>query len=82
MKPGSLVRRLVWLAAGWIVAALLLTGVVLSAYFQQSTLRQFDRGLADTIEALLTGTNVDADGALLPPVLADAGHQRAYSGRY
>jgi signal transduction histidine kinase len=82
MRPGSLVRRLVWLAAGWIVAALLLTGAALSAYFQQSTLRQFDRGLADTIEALLTGTNVDADGSLLPAVLADAGHQRAYSGRY
>lgn len=82
MKPGSLVRRLVWLAAGWIVAALLLTGAALSAYFQQSTLRQFDRGLAETIEALLAGTNVDADGVLLPPVLADAGHQRAYSGRY
>ena len=82
MRPGSLVRRLVWLAAGWILAALLLTGVALSAYFQQSTFRQFDRGLADTIEALLTGTNVDPEGALLPPVLADAGHQRAYSGRY
>jgi signal transduction histidine kinase len=82
MRPGSLVRRLVWLAAGWILAALLLTGVALTAFFQQSTLRQFDRGLAETVTALLAGTNIDADGTLLPAVLSDAGHQRAYSGRY
>jgi signal transduction histidine kinase len=82
MRPGSLVRRLVWLAAAWIIAALLITGVALSAFFQQSTLRQFDRGLAETVTALLAGTNVDPSGALLPAVLSDAGHQRAYSGRY
>lgn len=82
MRPGSLVRRLVWLAAGWILAALLLTGVALTAFFQQSTLRQFDRSLAETVTALLAGTNIDADGTLLPAVLSDAGHQRAYSGRY
>ncbi len=82
MRPGSLVRRLVWLAAGWILAALLLTGVALSAFFQQATLRQFDRGLDETVTALLAGTNIDPDGALLPAVLGDAGHQRAYSGRY
>jgi hypothetical protein len=82
MKPGSLVRRLVWLAAAWIIAALLLTGVALSAFFQQSTLRQFDRGLAETVTALLAGTNIDADGTVLPAVLGDAAHQRAYSGVY
>ena len=82
MRPGSLVRRLVWLAAAWILAALLLTGVALSAFFQQSTLRQFDRGLDETLTALLAGTNIAPDGALLPAVLGDAGHLRAYSGRY
>lgn len=82
MKPGSLVRRLVWLAAAWIIAALLLTGLALSAFFQQSTLRQFDRGLDATVTALLAGTNIDADGTVLPAVLGDAAHQRAYSGVY
>ena len=76
MRPGSLVRRLVWLAAGWILAALLLTGVALSAFFQQSTLRQFDRGLAETVTALLAGTNIEPNGELLPAVLGDAGHVR------
>lgn len=82
MRPGSLVRRLVWLAAAWIVAALLATGVALTAFFQQSALRQFDRGLTEVVTALLAGTNVSDDGAIVAPVLSDARNQRAYSGRY
>jgi len=82
MKRGSLVRRLVWLAAGWIVAALLITGVVLTASFQRSVLRQFDRALSEDIRALLAGSNLGPDGAVLAPVLPDTGYQLAYSGRY
>ncbi|MDP8916831.1 MAG: sensor histidine kinase [Pseudomonadota bacterium] len=82
MRQGSLVRRLVWLAAGWILAALLITGLVLTASFQRTTIRQFERGLADVLEALLTGTNVTADGTVLTPILRDARNQRVYSGRY
>lgn len=82
MRRGSLVRRLVWLAAGWIVAALLITGVALTASFQRSALRQFDRGLEDVLTALLAGTNIESDGTVLVPVLRDARNQRAYSGSY
>lgn len=82
MTGGSLVRRLVWLASGWIVAALLITGVALTASFQRSTIRQFDRGLAEVLDALLTGTNVDPGGRVETPILRDAQNQRVYSGRY
>ena len=82
MTRGSLVRRLVWLAAGWILAALLITGVVLTASFQRSALQQFDRGLSDIVTVLLAGSNLGPDGAVLAPVLPDARSQLAYSGRY
>ena len=82
MRPGSLVRRLVWLAALWILAALLLTGVALTTFFQQSALRRFDAGLGETVDALFAGTNVGPGGAIEPPVLGDARSERAYSGRY
>ncbi len=82
MRPGSLVRRLIWLAAGWIVAALLVTGVALSAFFQQSSLRQFDRALNEVVTALYAGANVEPGGEVLAPLLRDARNQRAYSGRY
>ena len=82
MRPGSLVRRLVWLAALWILAALLLTGVALTTFFQQSALRRFDAGLSETVDALFAGTNVLPGGAIAPPLLGDARSERAYSGRY
>jgi len=83
MKPqASLVRRLVWLAALWIVAALLLTGVVLTWFFQQSAIRRFDQNLTYVTDALLSGTNLGPDGSLQAPLLTDARTQRAYSGQY
>jgi signal transduction histidine kinase len=83
MKPqASLVRRLVWLAALWIVAALLLTGVVLTWFFQQSAIRRFDQNLTYVTDALLSGTNLGPDGSLQAPMLTDARTQRAYSGQY
>jgi signal transduction histidine kinase len=82
MKPGSLVRRLVWLAALWILAALLLTGLALTTFFQQSALRRFDAGLSEIVDALYSGTNVGPGGVLQPPLLGDARTERVYSGRY
>ena len=78
----SLVRRLVWLAALWIVAALLLTGALLTYLYQQSAIRRFDQNLTYVIDALLSGTNVTPDGVLRAPLLTDARTQRAYSGQY
>jgi len=78
----SLVRRLVWLAAGWSVAALLVTGVLLTTAFHQASLRRFDLGLADLNQGLLSGSMVSADGQVQAPQLTDSRALRAYSGRY
>ena len=82
MKRSSLVRRLIWLAALWILAALLLTWVALTTFFQQSALRRFDAGLNEIVDALFAGTNVLPGGAIAAPALGDARTERVYSGRY
>ena len=82
MRRSSLVRRLVWLSALWILAALLLTGVALTTFFQQSALRRFDAGLSEMVDALFAGTNVLPGGAIAAPALGDARTERVYSGRY
>ncbi|HEX5776750.1 MAG TPA: sensor histidine kinase [Caulobacteraceae bacterium] len=86
MRPGrrrpSLVRRLIWLAAGWSAVALVVTGVLLSTFFYQASLRRFDLGLADLSQGLLAGATVADGGAVQAPQLTDARALRAYSGRY
>lgn len=79
--PPSLVRRLIWLAATWSLLALIVTGVLLTAAFQQAALRRFDLGLADITQGLLAGATVE-DGQVLAPALTDTRALRAYSGRY
>jgi signal transduction histidine kinase len=77
----SLVRRLIWLAAGWSVAALLVTGILLTTAFHQASLRRFDLGLADIAQGLLAGSTV-SNGEVVAPALTDARALRVYSGRY
>ena len=48
----SLVRRLVLLASVWSLAALVVTGLVLTALFQQAALSRFDQGLNDVVQGL------------------------------
>ena len=79
---GSLVRRLTLLAGVWSLVVLLLTGLALTAFFQQSAIRRFDAGLADTVDAIYSGVTVEADGRVIPPTLADARTDRVYSGKY
>ena len=86
MKPPnrrrrSLVGRLVLLAAGWSLAALIITGVSLTAFFHQAALRRFDLGLIDLIDGLAAGTTVE-DGQVIAPLLVDTRATRVYSGRY
>lgn len=78
----SLVRRLIWLAAVWSAAALLVTGVLLTTAFYQASLRRFDFGLADLSQGLLAGATVAETGEVQAPQLTDARALRAYSGRY
>jgi signal transduction histidine kinase len=78
----SLVRRLVILAAGWSLAVLAVSAVVLALLFQQAALRRFDQGLGETIDNLVAGTTVDEGDQVLAPAITDTRALRAYSGKY
>ncbi len=82
LRRPSLARRLVILAAGGVVAALLVSALVLSLLFQQAALRQFDRSLSELIDNLLAGSTIGENGQVLAPALTDERALRAYSGRY
>lgn len=77
----SLVGRLVLLAAGWSVIVLIVTGVALTAFFQQAALRRFDLGLVDLTQGLGAGISIE-DGKVIAPPLTDTRALRVYSGRY
>lgn len=79
-KP-SLARRLVLLALGWSLAALVIAAVVITLGVQQAALRRTDESLAELIDQLLTGTTIE-NGVPFAPVLTDLRASRAYSGRY
>lgn len=77
----SLAVRLVVLASGWSLVALIITGILLTTFFQQATLRRFDQPADEIILSLANGVSVD-NGAVIAPALVDARATRAYSGRY
>lgn len=82
MRPGkSLTRRLIWLASGWIVAALVITGLVLTSQFQESGLRRLGGVLNTTVDALVSGTTVTADAVTTPQIL-DQRTLQLFSGKY
>ena len=82
LRRPSLVRRLVLLAAGWSLAVLLVSALVLALLFQQAAIRRLDQGLADLIDNLVAGTTINEKGQVLAPALTDLRALRAYSGRY
>lgn len=77
----SLVRRLVVLAAIWIILALAVTSVVLTAQFQRAALSRFEAGLKEQVDNLFAGATIE-DGAVVAPPLTDERAQRVFSGRY
>ncbi|WP_243625884.1 sensor histidine kinase [Phenylobacterium hankyongense] len=81
LRRPSLARRLVLLAVGWSLAALVVSAVVLALLFQQAALRRFDQSLNELIDNLTTGTTVE-NGEVVAPALTDERALRAYSGRY
>ena len=81
-RPGrSLTRRLIWLAAGWILLALVATGFVLTNQFQESALRRLGNVLSETTDELVVRT-VTASGKVLTPQIMDAPTLRVFSGKY
>jgi signal transduction histidine kinase len=81
LRRPSLARRLVLVALGWSLSALIVTALLLALLFQQAALRRFDLVLSDLIDNLTAGTTVDR-GEVYAPVLTDERALRAYSGRY
>jgi signal transduction histidine kinase len=77
----SLVRRLVLLALGWSVAALVVTAVLLAFLFERAAVRRLDQTLTDLTLNLVTYSTVE-DGQVFAPPLTDERALRAYSGRY
>src|SRR6516162_4829001 len=83
LRRPSLVRRLVLLAVGWSLAALVITAVVLAFLFQQSAIRRVDQGLHELIDNLVRYTTVDPQTQeVFAPPLTDERALAAYSGRY
>ena len=81
-RPGrSLTRRLIWLASGWIVLALVLTGWALTSQYQESALRRLGNVLADTIDEVVIATNATPEGVVVAEI-RDAPMDRALSGKY
>lgn len=82
LRRPSLVRRLVILASGGVLTALVVSAVLMGFLFQQAALRQFDRTLSELIDNLLAGSTIDERGSVIAPALTDERALRAYSGRY
>jgi signal transduction histidine kinase len=82
LRGSSLVRRLVLLAAGWSLAVLLVSAIVLAFLFQQAALRRFDQSLSELIDNLLAATTIGDDSVPIAPALTDERALRAYSGKY
>lgn len=83
MRPGrSLTRRLIWLAAGWIFLALIVTGLLLTSLFQESALRRLGSTLSDTIDEVVVATTITPEGQLFVGEIRDARTERLLSGKY
>jgi signal transduction histidine kinase len=80
-RPLSLAWRLVLLAMGWSLAALVITAVVLALLFRQAAVRRLDQTLNDLTLNLVSQSTVD-DGQVFAPPLTDERALRVYSGRY
>ncbi|MHB8529745.1 MAG: ATP-binding protein [Caulobacteraceae bacterium] len=80
-RPGSLVGRLIGLAAAWSLAVLAVAGISLSAFFLHAATDRFDDELGDTVDNLVAGTAVEA-GKINAPSFVDPRALRAYSGEY
>lgn len=77
----SLVRRLIWLASAWVLVALAATGVLLTTFFRDASVRRLEQDAQEIVDILVAGTSLDG-GVLEAPPVADARSVRVYSGKY
>jgi signal transduction histidine kinase len=81
-RPGrSLTRRLIWLAAAWILVALIAAALVLTQAFQESALRRLGNTLNETIDEIVVAASRTAEGEVVPQI-QDARTLRLLSGKY
>ncbi len=81
LRHPSLARRLVLLALGWSLAALVVTAIVFALLFQQAAVRRVDQTLNDLTVNLVTYSTVE-EGQVYAPPFTDERALRTYSGRY
>ena len=81
LRRPSLARRLVLLALGWSLAALIVSAAVLALLFQQAAIRRVDQTLSDLTVNLVTYSTVE-DGQVFAPPFTDERALRVFSGRY
>ncbi|MEN5144922.1 sensor histidine kinase [Brevundimonas diminuta] len=82
-RPGrSLTRRLIWLAAAWILIALAAAALVLTAVFQESALRRLGNTLGDMIDEAVVAAYITPEGEVFIGDIQDARTQRLLSGKY
>jgi signal transduction histidine kinase len=77
----SLARRLVLLALGWSLSALVISAVILAFLFREAAIRRVDETLNDLTVNLVTYSTVE-DGQVFAPPFTDERALRTYSGRY
>jgi len=82
LSGGSLVGRLIWLAAGWSVGVLAIICVALTAIFYAAAISRFDMSLKDVADGLLAGSSIEEGGQVAAPPYSDARSLRVYSGKY
>ena len=81
-RPGrSLTRRLIWLAAAWILVALVAASVFLTHSFQESALRRLGNVLNETIDEIVVAASRTPPGEAVPQI-QDARTLRLLSGKY
>ena len=81
-RPGrSLTRRLIWLAAAWILVALVIAALILTQAFQESALRRLGNMLNETIDEIVVAASRTAEGEVVPQI-QDARTLRLLSGKY
>lgn len=78
----SLVRRLVLLALGWSIAALVITAAVMAFLFERTAVSRIDQTLNELYTNLVTYSTVDEHGHVFAPLFTDERALRVYSGRY
>ncbi len=81
-RRNSLVGRLIRLALAWFIFALVMIGVGLTEYFNETALHQFQTEIGQIADNLYADTDIDNAGNVVTPTFFDTRTNRVYSGLY